>query len=147
MKKQITLLLLLIASILQAQDQKQSYSFSLDQAIAHALENNYSAINANRDIAISKQKKRETTAMGLPQVNASVDYQNFLKQPITLADFNQDGINEEFVFGTKQNMNAKATLSQLLFDGSYIVALQASKTYLKYYVNAKQKTIPKSGKW
>lgn len=139
MKKQITLLLLLIASILQAQDQKQSYSFSLDQAIAHALENNYSAINANRDIAISKQKKRETTAMGLPQVNASVDYQNFLKQPITLADFNQDGINEEFVFGTKQNMNAKATLSQLLFDGSYIVALQASKTYLKYYVNAKQK--------
>jgi outer membrane protein TolC len=37
-------------------------------------------------------------------------------------------------------MNARATLSQLLFDGSYIVALQASKTYLKFYENAKQKT-------
>lgn len=139
MKKPIILFLLLITSIIQAQEQQQNYSFSLQQAIEHALKNNYSAINANRDIAISKQKKRETTAMGLPQINAGVDYQNFLKQPITLADFNQDGINEEFVFGTKQNMNAKATLSQLLFDGSYIVALQASKTFLKYYENAKQK--------
>ena len=37
-------------------------------------------------------------------------------------------------------MNAHANLSQLIFDGSYIVALQASKTYLKYYENAKQKT-------
>ena len=106
MKNKISLILLLFVGMLQAQDQKQSYSFSLDQAIAHALKNNYSAINADRDIAISKQKKRETTAMGLPQINAGVDYQNFLKQPITLADFNQDGINEEFVFGTKQNSHA-----------------------------------------
>lgn len=140
MKNRILITLLFLAGFLQAQEKQESYSFSLQQAIDHALEHNYSVINANRDIEISKQKKRETTAMGLPQLNAGVDYQNFLKQPITLADFNNDGINEEFVFGTKQNMNAKATLSQLLFDGSYIVALQASKTYLKYYQNAKQKT-------
>jgi outer membrane protein TolC len=37
-------------------------------------------------------------------------------------------------------MTGRATLSQLIFDGSYIVALQASKTYLQYYQNAKQKT-------
>jgi outer membrane protein TolC len=43
-------------------------------------------------------------------------------------------------FGTKHYMNGRVTLSQLLFDGSYIVALQASKTYLKFYENAKQKT-------
>jgi outer membrane protein len=137
--KNLLLILLLLGNLIQAQDKKEAYSFSLQQAIDHALEHNYSAINANRDIESSKQKKRETTAMGLPQINAGVDYQNYLKQPITLADFNNDGINEEFVFGTKQNMNAKATLSQLIFDGSYIVALQASKTYLKYYQNAKQK--------
>jgi outer membrane protein len=140
MKNNLLLLFLMFASLLQAQDNKESYSFSLQQAIEHALEHNYSVINADRDIEKSKQKKRETTAMGLPQINAGVDYQNYLKQPITLADFNGDGINEEFVFGTKQNMSAKATLSQLLFDGSYIVALQASKTYLKFYQNAKQKT-------
>lgn len=140
MKNTFLLICMMLVGFTQAQDQKESYSFSLQQAIDHALQHNYSAINANRDIDISKQKKRETTAMGLPQLNAAVDYQNYLKQPIVLADFNNDGINEEFVFGTKQNMGAKATLSQLIFDGSYIVALQASKTYLKYYQNAKQKT-------
>ena len=31
------------------------------------------------------------------------------------------------------------SLSQLIFDGSYIVALQASKAYLEYFVNAKKK--------
>ena len=132
----------LFALVVQAQETKpkQSYSFSLDEAINHALAHNYSAINAGRDIESANQRKRETTAAGLPQISGSVDYQNFLKQQITIADFNKDGINEEFVFGTKQNMNARLTLSQLLFDGSYIVALQAAKTYLKYYENAKEKT-------
>lgn len=140
MKKTLLLISLMLVGLTKAQDKKESYSFSLQQAIDHALEHNYQSINANRDIEISKQKKRETTAMGLPQLNANVDYQNNLKQAVILADFDQNGVYEEYVFGSKQTMTGKATLSQLIFDGSYIVALQASKTYLKYYQNAKQKT-------
>jgi len=124
----------------QQTQQNQSYSFSLEQAISHALTNNYSAINASRDIEIAKQKKRETTATGLPQISAKADYQNYIKQPVQVADLNGDGIPEAFKFGTKQTLGATATLNQLLFDGSYIVALQASKTYLRYYENAKQKS-------
>jgi outer membrane protein len=123
---------------------KQSYSFSLEQAINHALINNYTAINAGRDIEAAKKKKWETTAMGLPQINASLDYQNNfeLQKSLVPAEFfgGNKGEFVEVAFGTKHNMNARTTLSQLLFDGSYIVALQASKTYLKYYENAKQKT-------
>ncbi len=115
-------------------------SYNLQQAIDYALQNNYKSINAVRDIEASKQKKWETTATGLPQINGGLDYQNYLKQPIILADFNNDGVNEEFVFGTKQNFKASGTLSQLIFDGSYIVALQASKVYLQIYENAKKKT-------
>lgn len=115
-------------------------TYNLQQAIDFALQNNYKSINAVRDIAASKQRKWETTATGLPQINAGLDYQNYLKQPIILADFNNDGINEEFVFGTKQSFKASGTLSQLIFDGSYIVALQASKVYLQIYENAKKKT-------
>lgn len=147
MKKLFTILILTFALTAKSQNSsepiqqnKQNYSFSLEQAISHALANNYSAINAGRDIEIAKKKKWETTAMGLPHLDASLDYQNFLKQPVVLADFNQDGVDEAFVLGTKQNVAAKATLSQLLFNGSYIVALQASKTYLQFYQNAKQKT-------
>lgn len=122
----------------------KSYSFNLNEAIAHALEHNAKVINAGRDIEISRKKKWETTAAGLPQINAGIDYQYNMEiqKSVVPAEFfgGQPGEFTEVAFGTKQSAIARSTLSQLLFDGSYIVALQASKTYLKYYQNAKQKT-------
>jgi outer membrane protein TolC len=144
MKKIVLLTLTLFALSINAQDTKKSYSFSLQEAINHALENNYSAINSSRDIESAKEKKWETTAMGLPQINAGVDFtDNFvLQKSVVPAEFfgGEPGTYAEVAFGTKYNMVARSTLSQLIFDGSYIVALQASKTYLKYYQNAKQRT-------
>ena len=134
MKNKLILTLLLLAGIMQAQDKKETYSFSLQQAIDHALEHNYEAMNASRDIAKAKQKKWETTATGLPQINAGLDYtRNFEIQKIIIG-------GQVIPLGSNHSMNAHANLSQLIFDGSYIVALQASKTYLKYYENAKLKT-------
>jgi outer membrane protein len=146
MKNKAILIFLLMAGVLQAQEQKQNYLFSLQQAIAHAYEHNYSVINADRDIDAAKQKKWETTASGLPQISGSANYLNnfdFTLQGISGNAFNPSADPNAIslvAFGTKQSMNSSVTLSQLLFDGSYIVALQASKTYLKYYENAKQKT-------
>jgi outer membrane protein len=145
MKKTILIMFLLLGLNIQAQDKpKQAYSFSLQQAIEHALKNNATVINAGRDIQIAQQRKRETTAMGLPQVNAGIDYVNnfVLQKSLIPAEF-FGGNPGEFTaveFGTKHSMNARATLSQLIFDGSYIVALRASKIYLQYYANAKEKT-------
>lgn len=65
---------------------------------------------------------------------------NFLKQQVTLFDTNGDGINEEFTFGTQQNINASVTVSQLLFDGSYLVGLQSAKTFLKISEQANEKS-------
>jgi outer membrane protein len=138
MKKKLLLITLLYLGILQAQDKKQSYSFSLDQAISHALTNNRAAINAGKDIDIAKQKKRETTAMGLPQINGAITYQNNFKLQTNIIDFG--GVPTALTFGTKHNGGGSLSLSQLIFDGSYIVALQASKTYLKFYENYKVKT-------
>ena len=68
-----------------AQEQvTETSSFTLDEAIAFALENNYSAINANRDIVDAQKQKWEVIAEGLPQINGSVSYQNQLKQPVSL---------------------------------------------------------------
>jgi outer membrane protein len=123
---------------------KQSYSLSLEEAIIYALSNNYTAINAGRDIETAKQKKWETTAAGLPQIDGFVDYiNNFeIQRSIVPAEFfgGNKGEFTEVAFGTKHSMNSRVSLSQLIFDGSYVVALQASKTYLKFYRNAKQKT-------
>ncbi|MDI1317942.1 TolC family protein [Flavobacterium sp.] len=144
MKNKFLMTLLLLVGLIQAQEKQESYSFSLQQAIDYALQHNYTVINANGDIAAAKQKKWETTAAGLPQINAGLDYQNNfeLQKSVVPAEFfgGNPGEFTEVAFGTKHTMLARATLSQLIFDGSYIVALQASKTYLKFYENAKQKT-------
>lgn len=127
-----------LAASLNAQE--KTMKLSLKEAINFALEHSYNTKAAKNNIAAAKKKVWETTTLGLPQINGQIDYQNFLKQPISVADINGDGVDEEFVFGTKQNLNASVTLSQLLFDGSYLVGLQASKTYLKISKQAEEKT-------
>ncbi|NVO58706.1 TolC family protein, partial [Rhodobacteraceae bacterium B1Z28] len=91
-----------------------------------------------------EKEKWEATATGLPQINAAVDYQNWLKQQVSLLPAEiTGGTPGEFVpveFSPKQNIGATATLSQLIFDGSYLVGLQASKVYLEISENAKIKT-------
>jgi len=122
----------------------QSSSFTLEEAITFALENNYKAINAGRDLVDAQKQKWETIATGLPQVNGSVSYQNQLKQPVSVIPAEifggEPGTFVEVVFGQPQTVNATATLSQQIFDGSYIVGVQATKAFLQYSANNKEKT-------
>lgn len=119
-------------------------TLSLQEAIDFALENNRTAKNAQRDIEAAKQQKWETIASGLPQISASVEYNHWLKQQVSLipAEFfgGNPGEFAEVAFGTKQTMNATATLNQKLFDGSYLVGLQSAKVFLEISKNAKEKT-------
>ncbi len=142
MKKTIVLFIGILASLtLNAQE---NISLSLNQAVEYGLKNSYSAINASRDIDAAKRKKWETTTIGLPEITAKIDYQNWIKQQVSLIPAEFFGGNQgefaEIAFGTKHNMNASATLNQLIFDGSYLVGLQSAKTYLKISENAKEKT-------
>ncbi|WP_027879526.1 TolC family protein [Mesoflavibacter zeaxanthinifaciens] len=135
MKSLFKLLIITVSYFGIAQETPQN--FSLQEAIDFALENNRQAKNATLDIEAAKKQKWETTATGLPQINAAVDYQNLIKQQFESVDFNQDGIPD---FGAKNSVNASATLSQLLFDGSYLVGLQSAKVYLEISKNSKEKT-------
>ncbi len=123
--------------------QDQKYKFTLEQAVNFALDSNYTAINARRDIAMAIKRKWETTASGLPQINANISYNNNLKLPTTLLPGEMVGGDPgTFVpvtFGTKENTSIGATLTQLIFDGSYLVGLQAAKTFLEYSENADEK--------
>jgi outer membrane protein len=123
---------------------QDSYNFSLEEAVNHGLEHNYQAINAKRDIAKALKQKWETTATGLPQIDADIDYQYQIKQPITpLPGEIIGGTPGTFVpvtFAPRQSGVVTATLRQLIFDGSYIVALEASKTFLDFSENANNKT-------
>ncbi len=146
MKKILLYTFLLSGFVLQAQDKTEMLTFSLKEAIEHAQKNNYSVTNANRDIEIAKKKKWETTTIGLPQLNGSANYQNtfeFQKQGAAANSFNPMADPNEIIllaFGTKHVAIGNLTLSQLIFDGSYLVGLQSAKTYLKISENAKEKT-------
>tara|TARA_B110000003_G_scaffold265225_1_gene290831 strand:+ start:4203 stop:5609 length:1407 start_codon:yes stop_codon:yes gene_type:complete len=163
--KKNSLLILFIVLSLGINAQEKSMRISLEEAISYAIENSYNTRASKNNVASAKETVWETTATGLPQINANVDYQNFLKQPVSLlpaAAFDNttsvvNTVEDYFgiqanrnpappegfipvVFGTQQNINTSVTLTQLLFDGSYLVGLQASKAYLKISEQAKEKT-------
>ncbi len=120
-----------------------AYSFTLDEAIEFALENSYEAINARQDVAKALKRKWEATSDGLPQISADISYQNQLKQPVTLIPGEvaggQPGTFVPVVFGTKQQASATATLRQLIFNGSYIVGLEAAKSFLQFNNDSEEK--------
>jgi len=134
---------LFTASISQAQEIPTN--FTLAEAVQFALEHNYSAINASRDLVDAEKQKWETIATGLPQVDGNISYQDQLKQPISLipGDFlpnAEPGTFVPIVFGPPRSTAAIATLRQQIFDGSYIVGIQATKAFLSYSANNKEKT-------
>ena len=124
--------------------QTESYSLSLEEAVALGLERNYSAVISEKEVEKALEQKWEIIAQGLPQISANVDYQNYLKQPVTLIPGeiagDEPGTFVPVTFGTKQNLAATATWSQLIFDGSYIVGVQSARTLLDISQNAKVKT-------
>jgi outer membrane protein TolC len=119
-------------------------SLSLNEAIEFGLSNNRSIINADREILKAKKERWKTIAIGLPQISSEINYQNFLEMPVSLvpAEFfgGQMGTFSELTFGTEQNMIGSVKMEQLLFDGSYLVGLEASRIYLKISENLFEKT-------
>ena len=152
MKQIFVALLFLIAFKLGAQEKTSiTNAFSVEQAIKYGLENNYDFKNALTDVEIAKKVVKETTAIGLPQINAKISNNNYIDIPTTLMpDFISPavyGVNQEAFglvplnplpdqmgtfpvkFGTKYNANGELSVSQIIFSGEYLIGLKAAKTY------------------
>lgn len=120
--------------------QQNSLLLSLDQAKEYALSNNLIRKNAALDVEIARKKVWETTAQGLPQVNAGVDFQYILNDLPKLTFPGQNGQPVEIEVGEKANATYSLSVSQLVFNGPYIVGLQASRAYKNLSENALAKT-------
>jgi len=115
-------------------DSTKVHYLSLDDATNHAVEHNYQNQNSAIDIEIAKKQIWETTAIGLPQVDAAVDYQNMVQIPTQLipGDFvGQPGTQIPVQFGQQHSLTGSITATQLIFSGEYIVGLQAAKIFLE----------------
>jgi outer membrane protein len=126
------ILSLTIGSLWAQTDSPKTYNFNLEQSINYAYEHQTGLLNAALDQKIADAKVKETIGIGLPQINGTADFRDFLKVPTSLLPgefFNKPGTYIPVKFGVKYNSSIGASINQLLFDGSYIVGLQASKTY------------------
>jgi len=123
--------------------QENSISFSLEEAIAYAKSNNKSALDSQNNVRLAELQKWETTSNGLPQISADISYNSWIQQQIILVPAiylgGEPGEFSELAFGNEKTINSTLTISQKIFDGSYLVALQASKVYLSISKNALEK--------
>ncbi len=132
-----------ISSFAQTKE-ADNFSFSVQQAINFAMENQNNVKNVVIDEEIAHQKVKEIFGMGLPQINSSFDSKIFLDIPtsvIPAAAFGdpRGGLNA-VKFGTQYQASAGFDISQMLFSGDYFLGLQASKVYVDLSSKATQRT-------
>jgi len=110
---------------------QEQMELSLDGAINFAVENNRLIKNASLSIKESQAALRATIAQGLPQADATLDYQNFFNAQAYLGPMT-------FVFNPTSNLNL--SVSQLIFSGSYFVGIKMQKLYQEMNEISYQKT-------
>ncbi len=148
MKVQLRLILAAIVinlSILavHAQEDSNKTSFTLEECIDYALKNNINIRNSNVDAQIAKAQIGEIRAVGLPQINGSVQFAH--NEPLRRMFFSSDnpfiggdGANSlppgtviavPNLFQLPSSGDATVSINQLIFNGSYIIGLRAAKSY------------------
>jgi outer membrane protein TolC len=114
---------------------QQSHEMTLEQAIAYGLKNSRNVQNARFDEYIAEARVKETIAGGYPQVNGTVEGQYYfevprLVLPPSLAQtLNPGGDGEPLQAALPFQANLGASLSQMVFDGSFSIGVKAARAY------------------
>lgn len=139
MKHRFLILFVLSLGSISAQIDTTTSTYTLQQCIDYALENHASMKNAKLDFESSEAKVKETVSIGLPQVNGKVELIDNLKVQSQFLPANAfepsapAGMVVPVAFGVTYASNASVTATQLIFDGSYLVGIQAAKVYKELY--------------
>ena len=136
-KKSLIVLLLFMEAGFILNSAQEELSLSLAEAQQYALEFNKVVRNAELAVDAAQEVVRESVAMGLPQVEANVDYSNFLGAEIEIR-FGEDAPVTRIPF--KPTSNLGLTVGQLVFSGSYIVGLQTARLYKELAESGFEKT-------
>jgi outer membrane protein TolC len=110
----------------------QTQQLSLIQAQDYALKNAFQVKSAQHDKTSADLTSDELLGIGLPQLNGSLQYQNFINLPTSIIPgdfFGAPGQDVKVQFGVPHQLTVGLSASQLLFDGTWLVGLEASKAY------------------
>lgn len=129
--KQILLLIWMFLLGTLVAGAQETMKLSLQDALKMALQNNTNILNSELDLKMAQKKVWETMSSGMPQIDAKAAYSFYPKVPSLPASFFDPNADENATIALmpKQNVVADITVSQLIFSGSYIVGLQATKVY------------------
>jgi len=121
---------------------QEPQKLSLHEAVNMAMQYNTSMMNSKLDVAIAHKKIWETTAMGLPHVDITSAYTFLPKVPSIQANvFDPNAPEGQMMeLGVKNQITGDLTASQLIFNGAYIVGLQATKVYYDLTLQNNEKT-------
>lgn len=151
MKKKLFTSAFLLTIALAVQAQKK-YELTVKQAVDLAYQTVIELKNAQIDYNIQQAKNKEITGQALPQVNANISANHYLKLPTILFPQSDQSIYDvlarenlipagtkappptyaAFSFQQPWNFAMGANLQQLLFQPDIFVGLQARKTSLQY---------------
>lgn len=118
---------------------------TLEQCIQYALEYNLAMRGARLDLEDSRQQERESLAIGLPNLSATFDFsRNEVIQrvflPGTFVGDLTPGAVVPAEFGTRYTSTLSANFSQMIFDGTFFVALKASRALQALQERSAQRT-------
>jgi len=152
----LTILSILFTSGGAFAQESESGSFTLDQCIEYALSNSYEISNAKIEEQIAVAKVKETIGIGLPQISGSagVTHNQKLSRFFTTYDPNGGFIDLSGVpgiqpgnvvaaqnfFQLKSAGTASLSVDQIIFNGSYLVGLQAANAYKELSIKTTNQT-------
>jgi outer membrane protein TolC len=123
----------------QAAPDTTTHNMSLADCINYAYQHQDSVKNATLDVKSAEYKIKETIGQGLPQINGTASFQDYLRPPASLAPaglfsanphIDPNGPLAPLPFGAlNYNNTYSLQATQLLFSGTFIVGLQAVKTF------------------
>ncbi len=134
--RRIIVSLSILAACASSAYAQEPMALSLQAAMDYAVKNNAAAKNSRLDVLIQDAQNKQTTAIALPQVNGKGDFSQFfnIQKAFLPGSFIPGGDPTEYVpvaFTPRYSTTASATASQILFDGSVMVALQARNAVME----------------
>lgn len=140
----VSLITLLLPQTLKAQEAGEPLRLSMDEAMDLAVKNNVQAKNARLDIDKQRAVNAEVSGLALPNIKAKGEFNDYINpiQSFVPAEFigGPPGTFVAVPFTPKFSSTASVTGTQILFDGSVMVALQARNALMKLYQQSYQLT-------
>lgn len=126
MNRKQLILILLMAFLVQGILAQEKLSIDLNQAKEHALKHNKQVLNSELAIERSQEQLWEAISNGLPQVDATADYNNSLGAEISI-QFAEGQSPSQIPIDPTSSFNLQ--VGQLIFSANYLVGVKTAKLY------------------